>query len=75
MSDIEYRLLQSTSDKKSLKSLIESAFIALFVIVTFLSLESNLRFIEIVKIGKWSEISVFKIPVRLSWSVKELVMM
>ena len=75
MSDIEYRFLQSTSDKKSLKSLIESAFIALFVIVTFLSLESNLRFIEIVKIGKWSEISVFKIPVRLSWSVKELAMM
>ena len=28
-----------------------------------------------IKIGKWSEISVYKIPVRFSWSVKELMMM
>ena len=28
-----------------------------------------------IKIGKWSEISVYKISVRFSWSVKELMMM
>ena len=41
----------------------------------FLLLESCLCFIEMIKIGKWSEISVYKIPVRFSWSVKELMMM
>ena len=41
----------------------------------FLLLESRLCFIEMIKIGKWSEISVYKIPVRFSWSVKELMMM
>ena len=41
----------------------------------FLLLESRLCFIEMIKIGKWSEISVYKISVRFSWSVKELMMM
>ena len=61
--NIEYRFPQFTSDKISLNSWIESAFIILFFIVTFLLLESSPCFIEIVKIGKWSEISVFKVPV------------
>ena len=66
--DNEYRFPQSTLDKISLNFWIESAFIALFLNVAFLSLESNLCFIEIVKIGKWSEMSVFKIPVTLGFS-------
>ena len=73
--DIEYRFPQLTSDQIHLNSWIESAFIILFFIVTILSLESNPCFIEIVKIGKWSETSIFKIPVRFSRSVKELVKM
>ena len=73
--DIEYRSLLSTSKEISLNSSIESSFTILFHIVTFLLLQSSLCFIEIVKIGKWSEISFFKILVNYSWSIKELVMM
>ena len=43
-----------------------------FLIDTFLLLRLSLCFVESAKIGKWSGISAFKLPVIFSWSVKKV---